>query len=667
MKTFKHISKAALMALMLSCGATSCNYLDVVPPEQANLSDATADAEKTLGFLYSCYAGVNSTSPTASYSGTEASADEWVLPEIWNEGSQKISWDINSATNLTSWVWGETYRFVGQCYLFLQQLPGARGVTEQERREWTAEANFLIAYYHMYTLLLYGPCPITDQYIPQDTPSDMYPGRSHFDYVVEWICNKFDEVCESGDLPATREGSAWGRATTVMAKALKARLLLYAASPLWNGDFPYKDWKNVNYETPGYGKELVSLKYDPNKWTKALAACEDAIDHAEKNGHKLFTLEDSEALRSQQQIALPYVPFKNENGSNAAADSEFMKHVILMRYVTATRTTEGNREILWGLANQGSMQIGSLPHRTQKQQNGQWFDTYGGVSPTLNSLNMFYSENGKPIDQDPEFWSESEWYQRAGIGGSDIELKLNSGNKIISVDKQRELRGDIIKLNTRREPRFYAWFAFDGGDFGSKVLGGVPLIINVKDSESHGYDIAAFPKNNNVTGYFSQKYFPPMYQYDNTGATAESKPRPMIRLAELYLAKAECLAALGRDGEALEAMNPVRNRAGIPELTTADLSGTMTATDWVRNERSVELWGEGFRYYDVRRWMIARKTLGAGVRYGLNAEVKDPSFEVFNTPTVINQQFKWTDRMYLFPVFYNEVYKNPQMIQAPEY
>lgn len=52
---------------------------------------------------------------------------------------------------------------------------------------------------------------------------------------------KLDEAAK--DLPASRIGSEWGRATSTIAKAVKARLLLYAASDLWNGKFPYPDWK----------------------------------------------------------------------------------------------------------------------------------------------------------------------------------------------------------------------------------------------------------------------------------------------------------------------------------------------------------------------------------------------------------------------------------------
>ena len=139
--------------------------------------------------------------------------------------------------------------------------------------------KFLLAYYHFEVLRFYGPCPITDSYIPQDTPNANYNGRSHYDYVTEWIVNMLEDAIRSG-LPDTRtkDVSEWGRATTVIAKALKARVLMYAASPLWNGSFPYPEWQNKNFETPGYGKELVSKTYSREKWVRAQKACEEAVN-----------------------------------------------------------------------------------------------------------------------------------------------------------------------------------------------------------------------------------------------------------------------------------------------------------------------------------------------------------------------------------------------------
>lgn len=131
------------------------------------------------------------------------------------------------------------------------------------------------------------------------------------------------------------------------------------------------------------------------------------------------------------------------------------------------------------------------------------------------------------------------------------------------------------------------------------------------------------------------------------------------------------LCGIGNTTEALANLNEIRGRAGLKELTDADLTGDMTLMDWVRNERFVELYEEGFRYYDVRRWMIAPTMLKAGVRYGLNGLAENPSFEEFNQPTLIDQPFKWDNRLYLMPIWsrqgMDELYSNPQLVQAPGY
>ena len=173
-----------------------------------------------------------------------------------------------------------------------------------EKEQWLAEAHFLIAYYHFALLRKYGPIPVITEYVPQSTPSSEFGGRCHYDYCVNWIAYQLDLAAQN--LPPTREGTEWGRATSTMAKALKARVLMYAASPLWNGSFVYPNWRNTNYETPGYGMELVSNKYDPAKWERALTACKEALTAAEAAGYKLFDLEASEAKAAIDKVPVSY-------------------------------------------------------------------------------------------------------------------------------------------------------------------------------------------------------------------------------------------------------------------------------------------------------------------------------------------------------------------------
>lgn len=635
MKIINSIKQLSVAILLSGLLFTSCNFLDVVPPEQAKLSDATKDYDATLSFLYSCYAGIKN---PMNYSTTEAAADEWVLPPLWNEAAHQKLYDLDRG--LLEWRWGHYYRYVGQCHLFLKELANAKGITDEQKKEWSAEANFMIAYYHMMVLMLYGPCPINDQYIAMGADSSEFPGRSHFDYATNWIANKFDEAAK--DLPATRQQDQWGRATSVIAKALKARLLVHAASPLWNGKFPYPDWANTTYETPGYGKELVSKTYSRAKWERAKVAAQEALDIAINAGHALYA---DEELYTRENVALPFVPGVNASTPEGKA---FLKKVLLMRYLVTTRVTEGNKEIIWGLADQGNMIDGSLPHYVLSHNNGTPLGRYSGVSPILNTtISYFYTKNGKRPADDSQFADKETWYKTAGISG----------------------RPDIITFNVDREPRFYAWFAFDGGDYGSKINNGSPMKVELRNADKQGYNPGKYNRDNNVTGYFSQKFVMPNLAWTPSNSwNLESKPRPLVRLAELYLNLAECNAELGETTEALNNINAIRNRAGVPSLTASEVNNPMSIVDWVRNERFVELWGEGHRYYDVRRWMIAPQTMGQGMRMGLNAYGKmNPSFAEFNTPTPVDQPFVWTNRMYLVPLFLNEVYKNPNMVQAPGY
>lgn len=639
------IKKIALSAILPLGIFASCDYLDVVPPEQPEFKDTMTDATDAVNFINSCYIAVESCAPFV-YSTYEWSTDESVDPPLWNGNNQRTAWNLWSPTNAAGY-WDGYYNYNGHCHMFLDILADndPRGATEADKARWRSEAEFLKAYYHSRLLAMYGPVPIVDQRLPQSTMPEDMPGRSHYDYVVDYIVNKLDEAAPN--LPATGQADDWGRATSTTAKAIKGRVLLYAASDLWNGKFPYPDWKNTNYETPGYGKELVSHTYDPQKWQRALDANLDALQYAEKEGGR--SLVDMNNLpRTLADLPVPYIPGVD---TTTVEGKEFAKRVLMLRSITNSDENDGNKEIIWGVFMQGDRQwinFATWPKRIV-QYNNNWVDGWCAISPTLYSAEHYYTVNGKLPEKDGEFAQKNEWFTSANIND----------------------RSEVIKLHVNREPRFYASLSFDGDDYSPIMCDGKPLRINLRDANKQGYNHDLFYRDYTVTGYISKKYTSPEIRISSVTGLDNRKnyAKPLFRLAELYLNVAECYAALGDNKNAIKYLNPIRKRAGIPELEETDITSDMTMMDWVRNERFVELWGEGHRFYDVRRWMTAPQTLRAGAREGLNVlgAGMNPSFNELNKRTVINQQFQWHNHMYLWPIKASEIYNNPQLVQAPEY
>ena len=634
--------KIMSMVLLLSVFVlTSCNYLDIVPPQAPDFDDTMKDRDATLGFLYSCYTGIPAIyfDWFCQYFGA---TDEYVEPQLYGHREQFVSYNQMTPSNHTEFgPWTNCYNNLGQCHLFMKYIDVLHpdNVSEADKTRWKAEIKFLEAFYHMQLLNAYGPIPLVDHYIPQNTAKTDFPGRSHYDVCVDSICKWYDDVAEH--LPATVSVEELGRATSTACKALKARVLLYAASPLWNGSFPYPNWENTVYETPGRGKELVSRIAVPAKWQKALEACNEAIDLAVNEGKReLFDIASSEVLRNNDQLSLP-----DYNG----ADETFRKKVMLMRYLMTTTETEGNKETIFGvITTEVNPMLISIPHGVTLNGSGNPIGGWAGMSPTLYTMSHFFTEDGKLPERDGNFYPKADWLQSAGLSNE-----------------------NIIKLHDKREPRFYAWMSFDGDVYGEVISNGDPLTVNMLSAArlGQGYNPSRYQRDNNQTGFINRKFIQPNIKFRQDGGNnIRMVPFPIIRLAELYLDRAECYANVGNVQKALDDLNVVRKRAGVPLLTTADITTSHTLMDMVREERFVELWGEGHRYYDLRRWMLAPDYLKAGRFEGLNVlEKVNPSFTEFNQIKHIDQPFQWNDRMYMLPIAASEVYNDPNLRQSPGY
>lgn len=647
---------AAIVAMLPLIYFTSCNYLDVVPPEQPDTDDMIIDNQTALRNLYSCYGYLQNGGADMPYQRIDATGtDEVVCPQEWQNLGSRVQWNAITPSSINDdggYAWVVWYNAIGYCNQFLKLIEENNPVMKpNDKEQYIAEAKFLKAYYHFRALQMYGPIPIIDEFQNSDIPKGDIPGRYHFDYCVEYIVNLLDEAASF--LPAQHSNSQYfGRATSVICKAIKAKVLLLAASPLWNGEFPNRTWENETFETPGYGKKLVSLTYDAGKWEKAHKACLEAIQASEAIGAELFDINASETVRKNQNVHLPQIPGLDVSTPEGV---EFQQRVMMLRYMTTAKPDQGNKETIWGVAypqENPDLVMASLPHYVLSNDQNINVGGWGGLSPTLYTVENFFTKNGKLPSEDSEFSNQSDWFKSAGLSNP-----------------------DIINLNVSREPRFYAWISFDGGEYATVIVNRTPLFCEMRNPEKAGYDAAIWgTRNYCVTGFLNKKGVHPHLNFTgiswNNNYGEVRYPMVLIRLGELYLNLAECGANLGGAyaAEALEYLNKIRKRAGVPEWTTASLSQSgKTLLDAVLEERFVELYMEGFRYYDIRRYVKGKEHLSANNYRGLNAVLRAPSFSVFNTPIKVNQPFGWDDRLYLMPISNKELYANPQMVQAPGY
>lgn len=662
----KNILKTIALMTLPVMAVSSCNFLDVAPARTADLTDAMQDKNMVENWIFGCYSFVPNLN-TAGYRNFEGSTDEYVYPDAWGKyDGQNVAYGLMNSGNVPASKWQETYGAIGNVHLFLRELERQNPyfLTEDDKALYRANAHFLKGFYYLRLLELFGPVPLVDEYISGDTPVSDFPGRSHFDYCVDYICKEFDAASA---IPQFQSGyvldDTYGRGNPTICAALKSRLLVYAASPLWNGSFPFSDWRNTSYQTPGYGYELVSHSFDIEKWRRAKTATEEAIRIATANGRKLMDLEEWEHIKDMHSDIDYYDIWLPGIDASSPEWKEFVDRMYLMRYITTSDETDGNKELIFisfngdGEYKNWDYCMASLPrHIIQTNQNDKWYDGWCGVSPTLQMVESFYTDEGhlpEKVAGTDEFPAKSEWLKSAGLD-----------------------RDMVINLNVGREPRFYAWILFDGADLGPVLNDGSPLQVDLRSREASGFKNDASENNQCQTGYLNQKFIPAHTRFNRQTQDFNQYPLPMVRMAELYLNLAECCAMLSLNGEAgelqnaLDALNVIRKRAGVPELTAADCTDDMTILDWVKAERRIELFMEGRRYYDLRRWCEAEEYLQAGVRTGLDSfvgRIENPTIEQFNQEKVVDGDYAWYNRMYLLPVPQTDIYNNPQMVQAPGY
>lgn len=216
-----------------------------------------------------------------------------------------------------------------------------------------------------------------------------------------------------------------------------------------------------------------------------------------------------------------------------------------------------------------------------------------------------------------------------------------------------------------RDPRFYATILYDGAKWMTRNVE-TYFDVDSNGSITGGGKDTKFGNdswNASPTGYNMKKFMDEGYALNSWNFCARNWIH--LRMAELYLNKAEALYNIGDEEGAREALKPIRERAGMPAITAAGAD----LLEAIKHERRIELAFEEHRYFDVRRWKEAPKYFGSTVHAITIKKYPDgkKTYEVDKLRSDVGGDRKWDDKMYWLPIPKSEMDKNPNLVQNPGY
>lgn len=634
--------KRFLLYILSCCAVTSCSFLDVVPEGSPTIDDMFKTRVQAEKRLFMCYGKVPDLFHVQYMpdfcGGDDMISGAYGVVRYFSWKSLIYGDTAEGATSSFFALWTTTGSFptgvygrnmyvgIRDAYNFINNINSVPDLDEKTKKVWEGEMLFLIGYYHHVLLEYYGPIVIVDHELDINaSAAELNVPRSTYDDCVDFIEKKYrDAAALLPDDWSTEYLS--GRALKATALAYRSRLLLYAASPLVNGNSEfYADFVNPD------GTHLINQTYDPKKWERAMNAAQDAITCAEAAGKllsndadKVSGLTDAERGRRNYKYAF------TGDGTTISFDN----------------TTE----ILFGLRAQSSIsytQKNLGPRVGYTSYNALGFRGY--VVPTFETVDMYYTKNGLPLEDDPE---------TKDLG--DALYKVPAGS-------------DIARCHMNREPRFYASVGYDRGTI--KMNGG-DLVLKCRGGEVNGYDGKLDNEYQSCIGYCSCKWVNEQCKFNTSTQSMTNMKHcyPYMRVAEAYLSYAEADFELNGtlSEQSLIYLNKVRYRCGLPNFQDSwALAGGIPTGDKLREvlhrERSIEFFQEGRRFHDIRRWKIAHKILiNTPKAWNINGKTAAEFYQISTMYETQTRTFE-APKNYWFAIPNSERNINNNLVQNPGY
>jgi len=600
---------------MTGCEMTDLYDADEISGSVQDEEAAYNDPSKVQNLVDQLYALIPNIA-TLRYDGylsayTDEAVDNTAL--AFNLGS----WSPNNVPGFNN-MWSGSYRAIRTANKFLENihkmpLSDQYNFTETTRDYLISQARCLRAYFYSELIRCYGGVPIVTESVKDINEEIVVEARQTLDSTVNFVVNELDSVAPY--LPKNVGGNDYGRVTRGFALAIKSRLLLYMASPLFNG--PGADGTGNPYVCYG--------SYDPERWEKALDAANDVIM---LNSYSLFT---STSI----------------NNSRSVYSNVF--------FLDRGHTSMFERIFSYQRAKSASWNHNFLPLT---------FRTSAGwphIFPTYNAHIAFQMQDGKApitdlVDNGDGTYSEV-------INNPDGTYAYNPDEPYLKRDARYY---DCILFNEAkyRDLTCEIFTPFEGHD----------SVGSGKDNETYGARTGFYMrkfvnpsldlKGANQSGFEDF----PIYRYAeillNYAEAMNHVHGPTARPA-------------GYPYSAVQVINMIRSRAksrvfgqeryrptlmaGMPGLNPATTSKE-DLDEAIMHERRIELIFEGHRFFDVRRWMIAPETEKDIYYYDIRKK-HDGTFKYYvkkyHTRAFVEPQ------MYLLPIPFEEIQINKNCPQNP--
>lgn len=588
MRMRRHIRTTAVAAVaLLGLSACSDNILNVTPKDQLSDQAVFTDANLASAFLSDIYRGLNHGLNEMQMSSVSDEAifthERGTLDVVMSNVTSSNLAALGNGSYFSAYLWSPMYSRIRQTNIFLSQIDGAK-FPEATKNRMKGEALFLRAFFYHNLMRYYGGVPlITKVYgLNEEYEAPRNTLKETIDFIVK------DADAAAALLPATYSAADQGRATKGAAMALKARVLLYAASPLYHRAGA----------TPETGLTEAA------DWRAAKNAAKAVMDLGTYSLFRDTPASQAEAAKNYEELFL----------------QKTSSEVILSRFFLKQRD-DGYHP---GLHN---------------GPNG--YHNWAGNTPIQNLVDDYRMADGSKFD-----WN-------------------NPAHAAAPYDN--------------REPRFYATILYDGAKWRDRPSDVQKLdpdgiiqtfrTVTLPDGKTAaGVDTrksAVEDWNGSYTGYYLRKFID-----KNVNAQFDKQEVPWIfmRYAEILLNYAEASIELGGADlpDAVDALNKIRTRAGMPPLSVA--MGQAALREEYRMERRLEMAFEEQRFFDVRRWMIAPTVMNVGA-YGI--DITGNATDAAKRSTYSNFKYaktkdpvqtrKWNDKMYFVPIHRDELNRNPAL------